>query len=58
MSRVRVSVRPSNLYTRKTSKLSGNSGGLRVLFNEWGAPSGAGGHGWAPMNSDSMCGGR
>ena len=28
---------------------------------EWGAPvnaSGAGGHGWAPMTSDSLCGGR
>ena len=38
-----------------------------VYFNgpatgyEWGAPmnaSRAGGHGWAPMNSHSMCGGR
>ena len=56
-------------YIPKNFQSVGELGWLTrvVYFNdpatgyEWGAPmnaSGAGGHGWAPMNSDSLCGGR
>ena len=61
MSRVRVSLRPSNFfYTRKTSKTSGKSGRQRVCVFEWSATgivaSGADLHGRAPPNSDSLYG--
>ena len=69
LSRVRVSVRPSNILYAKNFQIIGEFGWLTrgVYFNdpatgyEWGAPmnaSEAGGHGLAPMNSDSLCGGR
>ena len=69
LSRVRVSVRPSNFLYAKNFQIIGKLGWLTrvVYFNdpatgyEWGAPmnaSRAGGHGWATMNSDIMCGGR
>ena len=68
LSRVRISVRPSNFFIRE--KLP-NYRGTRVAYACWlfqwpcyrlwmGAPmnaSGAGDHGWAPMNSDRLCGG-
>ena len=69
LSRVRVSVRASNFLYAKNFQIIWELGWLTrvVYFNdhatgyEWGAPvnaSGAGGHGWAAMNSDSLCGGR
>ena len=46
---------------RKMSKTSGKSGRPHVCLFHWSATgivaSGAGRHGWAPMNSDNLYGG-
>ena len=70
LSRVRVSVRPSNFFIpEKLPNYRGTQVAYAFFFYftdpatgyEWGSPmnaSGAGDHGWAPMNSDRLWGGR